>query len=122
MARMKYKGDGPAVMLCEYTSIFPALLATYWRSKGIEVVLVTDRRDAPPALPDGTRIVRSCDYETRLTRTLARRVMSPVLYRLEKTIPRFKQRFTRITGASADTELWVPNFVTYVTGAWPTER
>jgi glycosyltransferase involved in cell wall biosynthesis len=122
MARMKYKGDGPAVMLCDYTSIFPAQLATYWRSKASEVVLVTDRRDAPPALPDGTRIVRSCEYETRLTRTVARRVMSPILYRLENTVPRFKQRFTRITGVSADTQLWMPNFVTYVTGAWPTAR
>jgi glycosyltransferase involved in cell wall biosynthesis len=122
MARMKYKGDGPAVMLCDYTSIFPAQLATYWRSKGIEAVLVTDRSDAPPALPDGTRIVRSCEYETRLTRTVARRVMSPILYRLENTVPRFKRRFTRITGVSTDTQLWMPNFVTFLTGAWPTAR
>ena len=119
---MRYKGDGPAVMLCDPTSIFPAHLTAYWRSKGIEVVFVTDGRDAPPALPDGTRVVRSCDYETPLMRKVTRRLLSPVLYRLEKTVPRFKERFTRNTGVSADTELWMPGFMSSVTSAWPTAR
>jgi glycosyltransferase involved in cell wall biosynthesis len=116
---VKYFVDGPAVMLCDHTSIFPAQLATYWRSKGIEVVLVTDQPDAPPALPDGTRVVRSCDYETRLGRIVARRLLSPVLYRLEKTVPRFKKRFSRITGIYGDSELWMPSFMNHITGAWP---
>lgn len=51
---MNYKADGPAVMLGESNSIFPAQLAAYWRSKGIEVLLITHRRDARPTLPDGT--------------------------------------------------------------------
>jgi glycosyltransferase involved in cell wall biosynthesis len=119
---MKYHRDGPAVMLGESTSIFPAQLAAHWRSKGIEVVLVTHGRDAPSALPDGTRIVRSSDYETRWTRTVTRRLMNPILHRLERTAPRFKQKFTRITGVSADTELWLPYFADFVAKAWPTIR
>ena len=55
---MRYNSDGPAVMLCEPTSVFPAHLAAYWRAKGMEVVLVTHRHDAQPSLPDGTPIVR----------------------------------------------------------------
>jgi glycosyltransferase involved in cell wall biosynthesis len=119
---MKYQGDGPAVMLCDYTSIFPVQLATYWRSKGIEVVLVTDEPDAPPALPDGTRVVRSSDFETPNMRRITRRLLAPVLYRLEKTVPRFKQRFSRITGVSAETELWTPHFTRNLTSAWPAAR
>jgi glycosyltransferase involved in cell wall biosynthesis len=109
-------------MLGESSSLFPAQLAAHWRSKGIEVVLVTHRRDAPPALEDGTRIVRSSEYETRWTRTVTRRLMNPILHRLESTAPRFKQKFTRITGVSADTELWLPYFADYVAAAWPTIR
>ena len=119
---MKYQSDGPAVMLGEPTSLFPAQLAAYWRAKGIEVVLVTHSRDALPALPDGTPIVRSCEYETRLTRIAVRGLLSPVLRRLERMAPRFKRRFTRMTGVSADTELWLPYFADYVTAAWPTVR
>lgn len=119
---MTYKGDGPAVMLCDPTSIFPSHLAAYWRSKGLDVVFVTDRSDLPRALPDGTLVVRSCDYETPLMRKITRRLMSPVLYRLEKTVPRFKERFTRHTGVSADSELWMPGFVSSLTSAWPTAR
>jgi glycosyltransferase involved in cell wall biosynthesis len=48
--------------------------------------------------------------------------MNPVLHRLERLAPRFKRRFTRITGVSADTELWLPYFADYVTAAWPTIR
>lgn len=119
---MKYRSDGPAVMLGESTSLFPAQLAAYWRSKGIEVVLITHRRDATPTLPDGTRVVRSWEYETRLTRTFTRRILSPIVYRMERLVPRFKQRFTRITGVSADTELWLSHFADFVIAAWPTIR
>jgi glycosyltransferase involved in cell wall biosynthesis len=119
---MKYRSDGPAVMLGEPTSLFPAQLAAYWRSKGMEVVLVTHRRDPVPTLPDGTRVVRSWDHETRLTRMLTRRLINPVLYRMERLVPRFKQRFTRITGVSADTELWLPYFASFVAAAWSTTR
>lgn len=119
---MRYKGDGPAVMLCDHTSIFPAQLAAYWRSKGIEVVLVTKNADAPPALPDGTRVVRSLDYETPLMRKLTRRLICPILYRLEKTVPRFKARFTRVTGVSTETELWMPHFMSEVTSALPAAK
>jgi glycosyltransferase involved in cell wall biosynthesis len=109
-------------MLGESSSIFPSQLAAYWRLKGIEVVLVTHRRDAPPTLPDGTPIVRSCEHETPLTRTVTHRLMNPVLYRLERMVPRFKQRFTRMTGVSADTELWHPYFADYMTATWPTVK
>lgn len=119
---MKFCADGPAVMLCDYTSIFPAQLATYWRSKGMEVVLVTDHKDAPPSLPDGTRIVRGCEYETPLNRTVARRLMAPIVYRLENRVPRFKKKFTQATGASTETQLWMPNFASFLTGAWPLSR
>jgi glycosyltransferase involved in cell wall biosynthesis len=88
----------------------------------MEVVLVTHRRDAPPTLPDGTRIVRSSEYETPWTRRVTRRLLNPILHRLERTVPRFKQRFTRITGVSADTELWLPYFADFVTTAWPAMR
>src|SRR5437773_12385820 len=117
---MKYQSEGPAVMLGESTSLFPAQLAAFWRSKGIEVVLVTHRRDALPALSDGTRIVRSCEHETRLTRTVARWLMNPVLHGLERMVPRFKRRFTRMTGVSGKTELWLSSLAEYVTAAWPT--
>ena len=119
---MRYTSDGPAVMLGESTSIFPAQLAAYWRSRGLDVALVTHRSDAAANLPDGTPVIRSVEYETRVTRTLTRRVMSPVLSRIEKTAPLFKQRFSRITGANADSELWLPYFADYVAQAWPTMR
>jgi glycosyltransferase involved in cell wall biosynthesis len=115
---MRYSANGPAVMLCDSTSIFPAALASYWRAKGLEVLLVTQDSNAPDALADGTRILRSCDYENSLTRTVKRRLMAPVLYRLEGTVPRFKSRFSRITGVSADSELFMPEFAGNVAGAW----
>jgi len=117
---VRYRRDGPAVMLCEPTSIFPTQLAAYWRTKGIEVVFVTHRDDAPRVLLDGTRVVHARDYETRRTKKITRRLISPIVYRLERTVPRFKRRFNRITGLSADSELWLPHFASYVTEAWPT--
>ena len=119
---MKYHANGPAVMLGDSTSFFPAQLASCWRLKGIDVLLVTHREDAAPALPDGTRVVRSCEYETRMTRGVTGRMISPVVTRLERLVPRFKDRFTRITGVSADTELWLPYFAEYLHAAWPTVR
>jgi glycosyltransferase involved in cell wall biosynthesis len=117
--QLKYSGDGPAVMLCESSSIFPAQLATYWRAKGLEVILVTQNSTAPTALRDGTRVIRSSQYETRFIRSVTRRLMTPVLYRLEGTVPRFRSRFSRVTGLSPDSELWMPNFASYVESAWP---
>lgn len=119
---MKHKNDGPAVMLCEPTSVFPAHLAAYWRAKGMEVVLVTHRHDAQPSLPDGTPIIRSSEHETRWSRNVRRRLIAPLLYRLERTVPRFKRRFTRITGVPADSEFWMPYFAEYVAAAWPTAK
>ena len=119
---MRHPANGPAVMLGESTSFFPAQLASYWRSKGIEVVLVTHRPDAGATLEDGTPVVRSRKYETRTTRAITGTLMNPVLTRMERLVPRFKNRFTRITGVSADTELWLPYFAEYVTAAWPTSR
>ena len=119
---MKYHANGPAVMLGEATSYFPAQLAAHWRSKGIEVVLITHGSDAASALPDGTRIVRSREHETRMTRAITRRMIDPVVSRMETLVPYFKKRFTRVTGVSADTELWLPYLVGYVSAAWPTAR
>src|SRR5215510_13842088 len=101
---MKYYADGPAVMLGESTSFFPAQLAAYWRSKGIEVVLVTHGPNAHTALADGTPVVQSRAHETRLMRTVTARVMNPVLWRMERLMPHFKERFTRTTGMSLDSE------------------
>lgn len=108
-------------MLAESTSIFPALLAAYWHTKDIESMIVTMRPDAPDRLPDGTRVIRSSDYETRTMRGTVR-VTSPLLYRLERTVPYFKKRFTRRTGVSGDTELWLPYFASYAINAWPLAR
>lgn len=119
---MKYHADGPAVMLGESTSFFPAQLAAYWRSKGIEVVLVTHGPNAHTALADGTRVVQSQAHETPLTRTVTTRVMNPLLWRVERLMPRFKERFMRVTGMSADTELWLPYLAEYVAAAWPTVK
>lgn len=109
-------------MLCEPTSVFPAHLAAYWRATGMEVALVTHRRDAEPSLPDGTPIVRSSEHESTWSRRLRRRLLNPVLYRLERTVPWFERRFTRITGAPADSELRMPYFAEYVASAWPTAK
>ena len=108
-------------MLGESTSYFPAQLAKYWHSKGLKVVLITHQRDALSTLSDGTPVIRSYEHETRLMR-LTTRAAAPVLYRLERLVPRFKQRFIRITEVSEDTELWLPYFVEYVTAAWPTSK
>jgi glycosyltransferase involved in cell wall biosynthesis len=120
--RESHNSDGPAVMLCEPTSVFPAQLAAYWRAKGIEVVLVTHRQDSPPNLPDGTPIVRSSQHESRQSRMIRTRLVSPLLHRLEMTVPWFERRFTRITGAAADSEWRLPNFAEYVAAAWPTAK
>lgn len=119
---MSYHADGPAVMLGDSTSLFPAQLAAHWRSQGIDVVLVTHNRDAAPTLAGGTRVVRSSDFENRSTRGVTKWFLNPILYRLERTAPRFKRRFERITGVRADTELWFPYFADYVAAAWPTIR
>jgi len=119
---MKYHADGPAVMLGESTSFFPSQLATYWRSKGIKVVLVSHGPQALNALSDGTPVVHSREYETRTTRSVTARVMNPMLWRMERLMPRFKRRFTEVTGVSADTELWLPYLAEYVAAAWPTVR
>ncbi len=119
---MRQKRDGPAVMLCEPSSVFPAHLAAYWRATGMDVVLVTHRQDAQSSLPDGTPIVRSSEHESKWSRRIRRRLMNPLLYRLERTVPRFKQRFTRITGAPADSELRMPFFAEFVASAWPTAQ
>lgn len=119
---MKYQNDGPAVMLGEPTSLFPRQLAAYWRSKGHEVLLITHKPDAASSLPDGTPVIRSCEYQTRFTRIATERLISPILYRMERLVPHFKKRFNRITGVSAETELWLPYFADYVAAAWPTAR
>jgi glycosyltransferase involved in cell wall biosynthesis len=119
---MKYHADGPVVMLGDSTSVFPAQLAACWRSKGMEVVLITHRPHGVSALPDGIRVVHSSEYATRVTRAITGRIVSPVLSRMERLVPRFKHRFTRLTGVSADTELWLPYFAEYVAAAWPTVR
>ena len=109
-------------MLCEPTSVFAIQLAAYWRSKGIEVVLVTHRQDAQSSLPDQTPIVRSSEHETPRSRMIKERLVSPLLYRLESTVPLFKRRFTRITGLAADSEMRLPSFAEYVAAAWPTAK
>jgi glycosyltransferase involved in cell wall biosynthesis len=119
---MRYHPDGPAVMLGESTSFFPAQLASCWRSKGLDVAVVTHNPEGPSALPDGTRIIRSSDQQTRLNRSVNYRLLHPILRGLEKTVPRFKKRFSRITGVSAESELRLPYFATYVTNAWPTAQ
>ncbi len=119
---MRYRPEGPAVMLGESTSRFPAQLASYWRSQGMKVALVTYNPEALPSLPDGTQIIRSCDHETRLNRSINYCLFNPILHGLERTVPRFKERFSRITGVSADSELRLPYFASYVTNAWPTAR
>lgn len=119
---MKYHPDGPAVMLGDSTSFFPAQLSVWWRSKGIDVFLITHRQDNDSASLDGSRVVRSRDYETRLNRAVSGRLMNPVLSRMERLVPYFKARFQRVTGITADTELWLPYFAEYVTAAWPVVR
>lgn len=119
---MKYNADGPAVMLGESTSLFPKQLAAYWRSKGLDVVLVTQGPQPFPALPDGTRVVSSREHESRATRAVTRRIIYPALAHLERLVPRFRDRFTRITGVSGDSELRLPFFAEYISSAWPTYR
>lgn len=119
---MKYHADGPAVMLAESTSFFPAQLATYWRSKGTQVVLITHGSDPAETLPDSTPIVHSREHETRTTRAITAGMINPVVSRMERLVPRFKKRFIRITGLSPTTELWLPYFADYVNAAWPTVR
>lgn len=119
---MKYHPDGPAVMLGESTSFFPRQLAACWRSKAMEVVLVTHGPEPVAQLPDGTRVVHSSEYETRFTRAVTGGLINPVASRLERLVPRFRRRFERITGVSADTELWLKHFASYVNAAWPSVR
>ena len=119
---MKYQPDGPAVMLGESSSFFPRQLAACWRSKGMEVLLVTHGTDPITQLPDGTRVVHSGDYETRFTRAVTGGLINPVISRLERLVPRFRQRFERNTGVSADTELRLQHFASYVNAAWPSVR
>jgi glycosyltransferase involved in cell wall biosynthesis len=119
---MRYKNDGPAVMLCEPTSVFPAQLAAYWRAKGMEVVLVTYRQDANSSLLDQTPIVRSSEHESPRSRMIRERLVSPLLSRLESTVPLFKRRFTRLTGLAEDSEMRLPCFAEYVAAAWPAAK
>lgn len=119
---MKYHPNGPAVMLGESTSFFPRQLAACWRAKGMEVLLVTHGPDPSTQLPDGTRVVHSSEYETRVTRAVTGGLINPVASRLERLVPRFRRRFERITGVSADTELWLQHFASYVNAAWPSVR
>jgi hypothetical protein len=76
----------------------------------MEVVVITHGANAASSLPDGTPVVHSKKYETRTTRVLNGQVLSPLLSQMERLVPHFKSRFTRVTGVSNDTELWLPSF------------
>lgn len=115
----RYRADGPAVILGNSTSLFPAQLATYWRSRGLDVVVVTYERDVPDVLPDGTPVISSRDYETKRNRALTNRVLNPILNRMERMVPSFKSRFTRLTGVPGDSELRMPYLAGFIANAWP---
>lgn len=101
----------PAVQLADSDSIFPRLLSEEWRKRGYDVSVVTAYRQNYSALPDGSPVVCADDHETRLEGALKRRLVLPLLRRLEGSVPRYRKRFEHVTGIGQDT--WQPCFATF---------
>lgn len=111
---------GPAVMLGNADSIFPRHLASYWRSLGMDVVIVTWNQGQSETLPDGTRIIRSCEFQTPGTHRWSRQMFN-VFQSIERLIvPLFRHRYRKKTGRLG--EPWVPYLIPFLREAFPVVR
>lgn len=93
---------GPAVIIGNPSSIFPRQLASYWRCRGMDVVIVTHSWGGEEALPDGTRILSSAAHETSLSRKQLA-ILSMILKQVERAdLIIEKNRYRQAMGAKAD--------------------
>lgn len=104
--------DGPAVILGNAQSLFVRQLAETWKSRGWDVVVITEPQNIPEFFADGVQIVNSHDYRRQSFRWL--RVVNPILRFVERTIPRLMlRRYQKRTGRrtiEAWEWYWVDNF------------
>jgi glycosyltransferase involved in cell wall biosynthesis len=78
--------NGPAVIVGNPHSLFPRTLASCWRSRGLEVIIVTRQAwDGDSLLEDGTRVLSSESRETDEFHNHLNSVL-PVLTELETDI------------------------------------
>jgi len=100
-------------MLADANSIFPRLLSEEWRKRGYDVAVVTAFRNNYTTLPNGTPVLHSDDYESRIFQFIKNRLIRPCLRSLENQAPRYRKRFEQVTGIGADE--WQPYFATFST-------
>ena len=95
--------NGPAVILADATSVFPAVLAQHWRSRGLEVIVVSRDVSQDTRLADGTPVVSSLPFEGRALWKV-RQWLGPLLQRFESSVVKaFKRRFRARTGKDEPT-------------------
>lgn len=103
---------GPAVILGNAQSLFVQQLASTWRQRGLDVVIVTEPQCYPPTAPEGVRIVNSHDHRRRGFRWL--RAINPALRYAERTLPRIQlRRYQERTGRRNPESwewYWVDNY------------
>lgn len=75
----------PVVIIGDPISLFPRHLASYWRSLGMDVVVVTHSWAGEKSLSDGTKILSSTEHETRTRRTLLK-LLRIALRLIEKAV------------------------------------
>lgn len=99
---MNVVGDacGPAVILSTADSIFPAILATAWKKRGLDVVVVSCG-ERGRWLPTDVHVIRSGQLDNFLLRW-AWRAVRPILSPCERMLARLgRRRFRRVTGKLA---------------------
>lgn len=99
---MPAAGDacGPAVILSTADSIFPAILATAWQKRGLEVIVVSCG-ERGRWLPPDVRVIRSGELGHPVLRW-AWRATRPLLLPCERLLARLgRRRFHRVTGKPA---------------------
>ena len=104
--------DGPAVILGNAQSLFVQQLASTWKQRGLDVVIVTEPQCFPAAAIEGVRIINSHDYRRTGFRWL--RAVNPALRFAERTLPRIlRRRYQKKTGRRNPESwewYWVDNY------------
>lgn len=115
-----YNLKGPAVMLGDPESLFPRQLASYWRSLGMEVVIISWNPGQNEILPDGTRIIRSSEFKATGVHRWSRGMFKALSYVERLVVPLFRHRYRKITGRGG--KPWASYLIPFLREAFPVVR
>jgi glycosyltransferase involved in cell wall biosynthesis len=102
--------SGPVVIIGDPNSLFPRHLASYWRSLGMDVVIVTHSWEGERSLSDGTEILSSAERETRPMRG-GLKLLRVILRWVEKAVLTLgKARYRKAMGLGGKKD-YHPSFV-----------